>query len=68
LVVELLLKSDIAHNMVILWGSPFNQEEGSGSSVVRAVLVPRKPIYGVCSPPSLSSHLHLLLERSVWSY
>ncbi len=71
-VIKVLLDSGIPHNMVILWGGPFNQQDGGESGqlspTVRAILVPRKPVYGkwlICSFDILIKPGHLHMELCI---
>ena len=58
-VVSLLLESNLPHNMVMIRGPPFSSRQQVGpddnppavagdETVIRTLLVPRKPAYGVC--------------------
>lgn len=43
-VVNILLEHNIPHNLVILWGTPF--DGAPTAQVVKTILIPRKPHYG----------------------
>ena len=46
-VIRVLLERDIPHNMVILRGTPFDRSAMPGAQVVKTILIPRKPHYGM---------------------
>ena len=82
-VVALLLENDLPHNIVMLRGPPFsthNHQGGATSStstddeVIRTLLVPRKPAYGMFSNyfAEIKEGNYILLSKRVqlsqWSF
>lgn len=49
--VNLLLECNIPHNVVILKGKPFDHSQFH-SQVIKTILIPRKPEYGIIAPSS----------------
>ena len=44
-VIDILLVNNIPHNVVMYRGAPFNAYSAT-SSVIRILVIPRKPVYG----------------------
>lgn len=49
--MNLLLECNIPHNVVILKGKPFDHSQFH-SQVIKTILIPRKPEYGIIAPSS----------------
>ena len=79
--VTLLLESNIPHNMVMLRGPPFTSQNlpgggasfnastddtGTDVSVVRTLLVPRKPAYGMLF--KFKSYMYVSATRHLGFY
>ena len=44
--IDILLVNNIPHNVVMYRGAPFNAYSAT-SSVIRILVIPRKPVYGI---------------------
>lgn len=46
-VIDILLANNLPHNVVMYRGVPFNAHSSACSSVIRILVIPRKPVYGI---------------------
>ena len=73
--VSLLLENDLPHNLVMIRAPAFSRGQqlqststgtqtavDDGATVIRSILVPRKPAYGMCSRASILCILLIVIK------